>query len=158
MISNWASPPGDTIVDILENRGLTQDDLAKYLGLPLEQIPPLISGNTPMTRSLAEGLGKYFGIPFEFWLRREMQFRKAKDRIDKVLAVEAFLKDHSGEFKRTSLWKALPCRLQYGFFKQVIEHLGESGKILIDCEGFVVWVHNPEYVKKMLGKPLIRLA
>ena len=75
-----------------------------------------------------------------------------------ILMVENFLKEHSGEFKRKALWQTLPRRMQYGTFKQIIEYLGESGKILIDCEGFVVWIHNPEFVRKMLAEPHLRLA
>ena len=79
-------------------------------------------------------------------------------QLDTILMVENFLKEHSGEFKRKALWQTLPRRMQYGTFKQSIEYLGESGKILIDCEGFVVWIHNPEFVRKMLAEPHLRLA
>ena len=79
-------------------------------------------------------------------------------QLDTILMVENFLKEHSGELKRKALWQTLPRRMQYGTFKQIIQYLGDSGKILLDCEGFVVWVHNPEFVRKMLAEPLIRLA
>ena len=79
-------------------------------------------------------------------------------QLDTILMVETFLKEHSGDYKRKALWQALPRRMQYGTFKQIIDYLWDSGKILIDCEGFVVWTHNPEYVRKMLAEPHLRLA
>lgn len=48
--------------------------------------------------------------------------------------------------------------MQYGTFRQIIEYPGDSEKILIGCEGFVVWTHNPELVRKILSKPHLRLA
>ena len=79
-------------------------------------------------------------------------------QLDTILMVETFLKEHSGEFKRKALWQALPRRMQYGTFKQIIDYLWDSGKIAIDCEGFVVWVYDPDYVREILSKPHLRLA
>ncbi len=79
-------------------------------------------------------------------------------QLDTILMVETFLQEHSGEFKRKALWQALPRRMQYGTFRQIIEYLWDSGKILIDNEGFVVWTHNPELVREILSKPHLRLA
>jgi len=58
--------------------------------------------------------------------------------------VEDFIHEHSGDYKRRALWEALPRRMMYRTFRQIIEHLLESGTIALDCTGYVVWIHNPE--------------
>lgn len=79
-------------------------------------------------------------------------------QLDTILMVETYIREHSGEFKRKALWQALPRRMQYSTFKQIIEYLWDSGKILVDCEGFVIWTHNPERVREIMSKPHLRLA
>ena len=41
---DWASPPGDTIVDLIEERGWTQAELAERLGYSARHVSRLVQG------------------------------------------------------------------------------------------------------------------
>ena len=74
-------------------------------------------------------------------------------RLDTVLMVEEFIKKHSGEFKKRSLWEHLPKKMMYQTFQVVYDYLLNSNKIAVDREGKIAWIWNPELVKKYLSKP-----
>ena len=73
-------------------------------------------------------------------------------RLDTVLMIEKFIKEHSGEFKKRSLWEHLPRKTMYQTFCLIFEYLQESGKIAVDREAKIAWIWNPELVRKYLGK------
>lgn len=69
-------------------------------------------------------------------------------RLDTVLLVEKFIKEHDGEFKKKSLWEALPKRIMYQTYSLIIDYLLLSGKISVDAEGKIGWIFYPELVRK----------
>lgn len=69
-------------------------------------------------------------------------------RLDTVLMVEAFIKEHDGEFRRSRLWRSLPKRMMYQTFKVTIDYLFESRKISIDAHGKIGWIYYPELVDR----------
>jgi hypothetical protein len=73
-------------------------------------------------------------------------------QLDTVLMVEEFIKKHSGEYRRKQLWQSLPKKMMYQTFSVVLDYLFESGKIVADREGKIVWIWNPELVKKYMDK------
>lgn len=73
-------------------------------------------------------------------------------RLDTVLAVEEFIHNHSGEFKKRALWEHLPKRMMYQTFCVIFDYLMASGKIATDREGKVGWVWNPALVRKYMSK------
>lgn len=78
-------------------------------------------------------------------------------RLDTILMVEGFIKDHDGEFKKRKLWESLPKSMMYQTFCVVINYLLYSRKISVDSEGKIGWIYYPEiarkyYVKKWLGR------
>ena len=74
-------------------------------------------------------------------------------QLDTVLMVEDFIKGNSGEYKKRQLWENLPRKMMYQTFCVVFDYLVESGKIATDKEGYVVWIWNPELVKKYMSRP-----
>lgn len=74
-------------------------------------------------------------------------------RLDTVLMVEEFIKEHSGEFKKKKLWQSLPKKVMYQTFCIIFDYLKESNKIAVDGEKRVCWIWNPELVKKYLSSP-----
>lgn len=68
--------------------------------------------------------------------------------LDTILMVEEFIKEHSGEFKKRSLWENLPRKMMYQTFSLIIKYLEESGKIAFDSEKKIAWIWNPELVKR----------
>lgn len=73
---DWASAPGDTILDMLEERGLKRDFLQDALGLPSAKVDDLISGKLEMDFDLAIALATKLGGSAGFWMRRDIAYRK----------------------------------------------------------------------------------
>jgi hypothetical protein len=61
-----------------------------------------------------------------------------------VLMVEKFIKDNSGSYKKSGLFKELPKQVMWQTFQVIIEYLKDNNKIGFDRDGFCVWVWNPE--------------
>jgi HTH-type transcriptional regulator/antitoxin HigA len=74
--TDWASPPGDTISDLLEEKDWGIDQLADLIQLSMEDTNELISGNIPITEEIARKLDQAFGGGSKFWLNREYQYRQ----------------------------------------------------------------------------------
>jgi len=74
---NWISPPGDTIEDLLDERGWTQAELAKRVNYTKKHINELVRGHKPITPEAAERLSLVLGSTTDFWLVREAQYRAA---------------------------------------------------------------------------------
>jgi len=73
---DWISAPGDTIADILEERDLAPDDLARTIGRSLEETGALLQGRLPLTTDIASRLETAFGVPRSFWMARESMYRR----------------------------------------------------------------------------------
>jgi len=74
-------------------------------------------------------------------------------QLDTVLMVEEFIREHSGEYRKTVIWKNLPRKMMYPTFMVVFDHLLENNKIAVDSVGIVGWTWNPELVRQALANP-----
>lgn len=72
---DWVSPPGDTIADVLEERGWTQAELARRLGYTEKHVSQLINGKAAITEDTASRLERALGSTAGFWLRKEAAYR-----------------------------------------------------------------------------------
>ena len=72
-------------------------------------------------------------------------------RLDTVLMVESFIREHSGEFKKRALWENLPRKMMYQTFFVIIRYLQDSGKVAADADGKICWIFNPELMKRYLA-------
>lgn len=79
---DWVSPPGDTILDLLEERGWIQAELAKRLGYTEKHVSQLINGKVPLTVDAAQRLERVLGSSVDFWLAREANYRKHTARLE----------------------------------------------------------------------------
>ncbi len=73
-------------------------------------------------------------------------------RLDTVIMVEKFIKEHGGEFKKTELFNKLPKKIMWGTFNVILKYLWDSNKIGIDQEGWIIYIWNPELVKKLINR------
>lgn len=73
--TDWVSPPGETIADLLEERDWTQAQLAEPLGYSEKHISLLINGKAPINQETALKLERVLGSTAGFWLSREAQYR-----------------------------------------------------------------------------------
>lgn len=72
---NWASPPGDTILDALEELGLNQRKLAVRLGVTPKHVNDLIKARFNITAEMAVKLESVLGEPASFWMKRDADYR-----------------------------------------------------------------------------------
>src|SRR5262245_24969871 len=71
----YAVPPGDTIVDLLDEQDMTQTELARRLGVTLKHVNQVVKGGASISAELALGLEKVFGASADFWLNREALYQ-----------------------------------------------------------------------------------
>lgn len=75
--------------------------------------------------------------------------------LDSVLMVEKSIQKHSQEYGKYQLWKKLPKKMMYQTFQVILDYLEQSGKIMIDKDGCVIWTYNPQRIKKLISEDLI---
>lgn len=68
-------PPGEFIKEELEERGWSQDDLAKVLGLSLKSVNKIINGKQQITIDTARLLSDAFGQSPQYWLNLDTNYR-----------------------------------------------------------------------------------
>lgn len=86
-----------------------------------------------------------------------MQLKEIKyPTLQTVLMVEKFINENSGEYKKTELWNSLPKKVMWQTFQVIIAYLGSINKIAYDNEGYLVYIWNPELVKRFANKPELR--
>lgn len=79
---DWVSPPGETILDLIEERGWTQAELAIRLGYTEKHVSQLINGKVPLTQDAAVRLERVLGSSVGFWLAREAKYRERAARLE----------------------------------------------------------------------------
>jgi HTH-type transcriptional regulator/antitoxin HigA len=72
---DYIVPPGETLAEILEERTLTQTELARRLGLSLKHTNQIINGVASISAEVALGLEKVLGVSAAFWLNRDALFQ-----------------------------------------------------------------------------------
>lgn len=73
---DWASAPGDTILDILRERHVSTAEFAKRIGQSVDSTRNLLQGRTTITIALARSLERELGASVEFWMSRDFQYRE----------------------------------------------------------------------------------
>ena len=66
-------------------------------------------------------------------------------RLDTVLMVEDFIKEHSGEYKIYQLWKNLPRKVMYQTYKVIVSYLIDINRVAVDREGKIGYIGCPEF-------------
>ncbi|MGL4162407.1 helix-turn-helix transcriptional regulator, partial [Escherichia coli] len=73
---DWVSPPGDTIIDLMDEHGLSGEELSKRIGLSLIRGQQLLEGKIRLNESLACKLEELFNVSTDFWIKREVAYRQ----------------------------------------------------------------------------------
>lgn len=66
--------PGETIADVLEERGITQVELASRTGVSPAYISNVIAGKKGISANFAMGLEYALGVPKSFWLNLQANY------------------------------------------------------------------------------------
>ena len=85
----WISPPGDTILDLLEERGWSQAEFAQRTGYTSKHVSLLINGKASIAVDAAFRLEKVLGGTANFWLLREAGYREFIAKKDELISLAA---------------------------------------------------------------------
>lgn len=92
---DWVSPPGNTIDDLLDEKGWSQAEFAQRCGYTTKHVSQLINGKATITEDTAIKLERVLGSSARFWMTREVQYRESVAReqeFDSLKANVAWLK------------------------------------------------------------------
>jgi HTH-type transcriptional regulator / antitoxin HigA len=79
--TDYAVPPGETLQELLEERDMSQRDLARRTGLSPRHVNKLLHGLVPLSADVAVRLERLTGTSALFWNRREANYRSDLERI-----------------------------------------------------------------------------
>ena len=84
-----ATPPGATIKEQLETRGMSQKDFAFRMGFSEKHVSHLINGDVQLTQETAYRLEMVLGLPARFWNNLEAIYREKLTKVEAENALEA---------------------------------------------------------------------
>jgi HTH-type transcriptional regulator/antitoxin HigA len=79
---NWASAPGDTIAEVLEEKRISIGVFSKSIGYSVDEAKDLLAGRVAITLALARKLQLELGSSAEFWMSRDFRFRSTVARLN----------------------------------------------------------------------------
>lgn len=81
--------PGETLAEALEERNMTQSELAQRMSRPKKTINEIINGKASITEETAIQLEKVLGVPAYFWLNLQTLYREAQARLEEHQRLES---------------------------------------------------------------------
>ncbi len=78
---DYAVPPGETLVEFMDSRGMTQRELAVRTGLTVQSINRIFKGDQPITYDTANRLELVTGISARMWNNLEALYREQLSKI-----------------------------------------------------------------------------
>jgi addiction module HigA family antidote len=90
LLTDYASPPGETLAETIDAMGLTQTELARRMDRPIKTINEIIQGKAALTADTALELERVLGVPASFWNGLEANYREhlARQRAAQRLDVD----------------------------------------------------------------------
>ena len=77
-------PPGETLAEELEARGMTQTELARRMGRPSQVISEIVRGVKKITPETALQLEEVLAIPAHVWTRLEADYQLNRARLQRA--------------------------------------------------------------------------
>lgn len=71
----YVSAPGETILALLEECGLSVPQLAERMGIPFSRMAVIVYERGAITADVAAALETVLAAPARFWLAREQDYR-----------------------------------------------------------------------------------
>ncbi len=104
-----ATPPGATIKEQLEDRGMSQKEFASRMGMSEKHISHLIHGDVKLTQDVAYRLEMVLGLPANFWSNLEAIYREKIAKVEAENALDADIElAKKLPYKEMSKYKWLP--------------------------------------------------
>jgi HTH-type transcriptional regulator/antitoxin HigA len=73
---DWGVSPGESLQEILDDRGVSQADLARRMDRPLKTINEIVKGKAAITPDTAIQLERALAIPATYWNNLERNYRE----------------------------------------------------------------------------------
>jgi HTH-type transcriptional regulator / antitoxin HigA len=99
------SPPGEILAEALEERGITNSELARRTGLSEKHVSQLVNARVPLSMEVALQLERVLGIPARLWNSLEFNYR-AEHRREEQRADMAQFADWMRGFPLRAMRKA----------------------------------------------------
>jgi HTH-type transcriptional regulator/antitoxin HigA len=138
---DWAVSPGEILAEALEERGMSQSELARRMGRPVKTINEIIHAKATVTPETALQLELVLGIPASLWVNLEGSYRRHLAERESLAA-----------FAGLEKWlKRFPVKdlARHGF----IDKNGTTEKQVSQLLAFF-GTANPEALESRWGKPL----
>lgn len=74
--TDWISSPGDTVLDIANEKNWNLTELSSQLGWDRSYLLRFLDGGVPMTKIMAKDLSAKIGGTESFWINRDNNYRK----------------------------------------------------------------------------------
>jgi len=89
---DYAVPPGTTLLETIQEKGMSQAELAQRTGRPLKTINEIIRGKAAITAETALQLERVLGVPASFWNNLERNYRESLAAIKEQKALDSAAK------------------------------------------------------------------
>ncbi len=86
---DYATPPGETLKETIEFKGMTQKELSKRTGLTVQSINRIYNGDQPINYETANKLELVTGAPARFWNNLESKYREQLETIKELKRLNA---------------------------------------------------------------------
>jgi HTH-type transcriptional regulator / antitoxin HigA len=73
---DYTVSPGETLLETLETISMSQTELARRMGSPVNLVNEIIQGKAALTPEIARQLEQALHIPASFWLNMERHYRE----------------------------------------------------------------------------------
>ena len=88
---DYSVPLGQTLQELIDERSMTQNELATRAGLSRKTVNEITKGKSPLSSETAQKLELVFQIPAQFWNERERLYRQRIALKDHEKKLEAHL-------------------------------------------------------------------
>lgn len=78
---DYVFPPGATLLETIEDLGMSQAELAERLGKSRKFVNELVKGKAPLASDTALQLERVSGVPASLWLNLEANYRENLERV-----------------------------------------------------------------------------
>lgn len=85
---DWTVAPGELLAELLEERDLSQAELARLMGRPTKTMNEIVNGKAAITPQTALQLERVLGVSARFWLNAEAAYRHDLARFEEQSTAE----------------------------------------------------------------------
>ncbi len=123
---DYVAPPGETLLEALEDREMSQADLAERTGRPAKTINEIVQGKTAITPETALQFERVLCIPASFWINLEAHYQEYIARKKDLTALEGqieWLKDLPIKEMVNAGWLK-PCKDRVQQLQNALQYFG----------------------------------